>query len=214
MLTKAGGGAQLVSLFNQVFRYARRQGAVVVVAAGNEATDLDHDAIPNASGDMQRYPSLYAAYCDAQHVICVSAVGPETRTGPADVPAYYTNFGRSAIAVAAPGGNASNTLSAWPWGTGNVSWIWSMCPVNYLPNPATPAVRPCASGGAVNALIGTSQAAPHVAGLAALLVAEMGKDKPAQIKTRIQQSADDLGQPGTDPYFGKGRINVARALGL
>ncbi len=27
-------------------------------------------------------------------------------------------------------------------------------------------------------------------------------------------SADDLGEPGTDPYYGKGRINVARALGV
>jgi subtilisin family serine protease len=63
-------------------------------------------------------------------------------------------------------------------------------------------------------MVGTSQAAPHVAGLAALLVAEMGKDKPAQIKARIQQSAVDAGQTGTDPYFGKGRIDVARALGL
>jgi subtilisin family serine protease len=66
----------------------------------------------------------------------------------------------------------------------------------------------------VNATIGTSQAAPHVAGLAALLVAEMGKDRPVQIKARIQQSALDLGQPGTDPYFGKGRIDVASALAL
>ncbi len=213
MFTRAGNG-QLIRLFNQVFSYAKRQGVVVVVAAGNESTDLDRNLIPDENGELQRVPGLYAAYCDAQHVICVSATGPETFGGSPDVPAYYTNFGRSAINVAAPGGNASNTLSVWPWGTDNVSWVWSMCPKNLLINPATPSVRPCASGGSVNALIGTSQAAPHVAGLAALLVAELGKDNPAQVKARIQQSADDLGQPGTDPYFGKGRINVARALGL
>jgi subtilisin family serine protease len=212
--TKAGGGGQLISLFNQVLSYANRQGVVIVVAAGNESTDLDHNLVPNAAGEMQRYPSLYAAFCDATHVICVSATGPETFGGSADVPAYYTNFGRSAVTVAGPGGNASNTVSAWPWGAGNVSWVWSMCPKNLLPNPATPGYRPCASGGVVNAMIGTSQAAPHVAGLAALLVAEMGKDKPAQIKARIQQSAIDAGQTGTDPYFGKGRIDVAGALGL
>lgn len=212
--TKAGGGGQLISLFNQVLGYANRQGAVIVVAAGNESTDLDHNMVPNAAGEMERYPSLYAAFCDATHVICVSATGPETSGGNVDVPSYYTNFGRSAVSVAGPGGNAATTASAWPWGTGNVSWVWSMCPKNLLVNPATPANRPCASGGVVNAMIGTSQAAPHVAGLAALLVAEMGKDKPAQVKARIQQSAVDLGQSGTDPYFGKGRIDVARALGL
>ena len=61
---------------------------------------------------------------------------------------------------------------------------------------------------------GTSFAAPTVAGLAALLVAQLGHGKPALIRERILQTADDLGQPGTDPYYGKGRINVARALGL
>jgi subtilisin family serine protease len=211
---KAGGNGQLVSLFNQVFSYARRQGVVVVVAAGNESTDLDHSLVPDATGALQKFPSFYAAYCDAQNVICVSATGPETATGTPDVAAYYTNYGRSAITVAAPGGTVGTTSTVWPWGAGAVSWVWSMCPKNLLVNPATPSVRPCASGGTVNALIGTSQAAPHVSGLAALLVAELGKDNPAQIKARIQQTADDVGQPGTDPYFGKGRINVARALGL
>jgi subtilisin family serine protease len=56
-------------------------------------------------------------------------------------------------------------------------------------------------------------AAPHVAGLSALLVEDLGRS-PAQIRARIQQSADDLGQPGTDPFYGKGRVNAARALGL
>jgi subtilisin family serine protease len=53
-----------------------------------------------------------------------------------------------------------------------------------------------------------------VAGLAALLVARHGKGNPALIRARIVESADDLGEPGTDPYYGKGRINIARALGV
>lgn len=51
-------------------------------------------------------------------------------------------------------------------------------------------------------------------GLAALLVARDGRGKPAQVPAAIQQSADDLGQPGTDPAYSKGRINVALAMGL
>ncbi|HEX2187303.1 MAG TPA: S8 family serine peptidase [Longimicrobiaceae bacterium] len=210
---KAGGGGSLVSLINRVFSYANRKGAVIVVAAGNDSVDLDHDLFPTPAGTVH-YPSLYVTYCDAPNVVCVSATGPQTATGNLDVPAYYTNFGRSAITVAAPGGNAGTTVSNWPWGPHVVSYVWSMCPVNYLISPATPGVRPCASGGNVNGYAGTSQAAPHVAGLAALLVAEMGKGNPAQVKARIAQSADDLGAPGTDPFYGKGRINVARALGL
>ena len=60
-------------------------------------------------------------------------------------------------------------------------------------------------------LSGTSMAAPHVSALAALLVEEYGRN-PARIKAAIQSTADDLGQPGTDPYYGKGRINVWNAV--
>src|SRR5207248_1186048 len=61
--------------------------------------------------------------------------------------------------------------------------------------------------------------APHVicvsaTGPAALLVAQLGHGKPGRIRSRILHSADDLGAPGKDPYYGWGRINIARALGL
>ncbi|MEM6336663.1 MAG: S8 family serine peptidase [Bacteroidota bacterium] len=65
---------------------------------------------------------------------------------------------------------------------------------------------------------GTSQASPHVAGLAALLKALDPQLTPNQIADRIRQTADDgVGDaaedaPGFDPYYGYGRINAARAL--
>ena len=71
----------------------------------------------------------------------------------------------------------------------------------------------CASGLGVLSATGTSMAAPHVSGLAALLVAE-GVQTPAAIAQRITDSADDLGPKGKDDGYGHGRINVARALGL
>lgn len=61
---------------------------------------------------------------------------------------------------------------------------------------------------------GTSFAAPHVAGLAALLMSQLGHGKFAQAQAAIENSADDLGKPGVDPFYGKGRINVARTLGI
>ena len=56
-------------------------------------------------------------------------------------------------------------------------------------------------------------AAPHVSGLAALVIEDVGNN-PGRVKTIIQNAADDLGSTGTDPYFGKGRINVATAVGV
>jgi hypothetical protein len=56
-------------------------------------------------------------------------------------------------------------------------------------------------------------AAPHVAGLAALLVEKYGRN-PALVSAAVKAAAEDLGQVGTDPFCGRGRVNVARALGL
>lgn len=213
---KSGNG-QTISTINRAFNYARKKGMVVVVAAGNSGIDLQHNG------------NAYSTYCDAPHVICVSSVGPRLATTTPDDPAYYTNFGKNSVDIAAPGGNgdAANgfTRSRWPWSapapaplTANDSrsWVWSFCAKHMLViQRAANGVdgnlffAGCQSGNFLTGYVGTSQASPHVAGLAALLVAEHGRGNPAQIKQAIQHSADLI-----NPALGRGRINVARALGL
>jgi thermitase len=61
---------------------------------------------------------------------------------------------------------------------------------------------------------GTSQAAPHVAGLAALVWAKYPGYTAAQVWSRITSTAVDLGATGVDTSFGAGRIDVRQALGL
>jgi subtilisin family serine protease len=201
------GNRQFINVIKRVMDYARRKGMLVVVAAGNAATDLDHN------GDE------FDAYCDLQHVMCVSAVGPTTPTGNPDLLAFYSNFGR-AVDVAGPGGNAGNTLSNWPWspffGPDNVSWVWNVCSKTLIivPDDGTPPFMPCTSGGNLDGFIGTSQAAPHVTGLAASMIAQYGKNIPTIIRVLMEASADDLGRRGKDPIYGWGRINAARALGV
>ncbi len=55
-------------------------------------------------------------------------------------------------------------------------------------------------------------AAPHVAGVAALLMAHMPALSVAQVRTCLLRSATDLGSPGWDAETGWGRLNAARAL--
>ena len=208
--TKAGNG-RFVGLLNKVFNYARSKGVTVVVSAGNSAADLDHDG------------NTYWTFCNTPSVICVAATGPTSdanatspnpnlvRNGPwtnIDAPAYYTNFGRSAINVAAPGGNSSfGPPLAAP--AGRDVFVWAAC-------SQTSRLRQLLGCSAAPLFIvgaqGTSMAAPHVAGTAALLVSIIGRN-PAQIKARIQQSADHVAGNGTTPFYGKGRLNVARAVG-
>src|SRR5438128_6147879 len=185
----------IVAAFERAVNYAFRKGALLVSVPFNDAADLDHN------GDLVRLP------CEAANAICVAATGPTGAAGVngpwqnVDAPAWYTAFGRSAVGVAAPAG-------AGPPPTVNV---WLPCTTT----PSQTTGRPdCRAGLAITHSRGTSFAAPHVAGLAALLVAQLGHGNPALIRARILQSADDLGKPGVDPYYGKGRINVARALGV
>jgi subtilisin family serine protease len=185
-----------VAAWERAVNYAFRKGALVVSVAFNDAADLDHN------GNIVRMP------CEAANAICVSATGPTGAAGingpwvDVDAIAPYSAFGRSAVSVAAPGGAGE---------VGQFRRFWSLCTTTPSATTGAPACRahqPVAQGA------GTSFAAPTVAGLAALLVAQLGHGNPALIRARILQSADDLGQPGTDPYYGKGRINIARALGL
>ncbi|HEX2079935.1 MAG TPA: S8 family serine peptidase [Longimicrobium sp.] len=184
----AGGtGPSFLAIINNTFNYAHRKGTTVVVSAGNSAFDMDHDG------------NSFKAYCSAPTVICVSATGPTGSggiNGPffnVDALAPYSNYGRSAINVAAPGGAQRS--------------VWAACSTFSLLLPV------CRTGVFVVGLNGTSMAAPHTTGTAALIAEDVGRD-PAQVRARLQQSADDLGEPGTDPKYGKGRINTARAAGV
>jgi subtilisin family serine protease len=56
-------------------------------------------------------------------------------------------------------------------------------------------------------------AAPHATGVAALIIGKNGGDmKPAQVEAALKRTADDLGKPGNDDYYGAGRVNAYRAV--
>jgi hypothetical protein len=199
----------LVAAINRATSYAYRKGAVIIAAAGNSMppvlpTDFDHDQ------DGFKF-------CNAVHVLCVSATAPTSaagREGPWanwDDAAPYSFYGRSTINVAGPGGGPIGTRIA-------ATAVPLAC--SHWSHKFSDGLGRCSKGTAfwgndpVWYSTGTSFGAAATSGLAALLVSMMGHGQPSQIRAVIEKSADDLGQPGTDPYYGKGRINVARAIEL
>jgi lantibiotic leader peptide-processing serine protease len=194
----------LVSAVIRAINYAHRKGAVLVTAAGNTGAALN---VPGGPGDFDQDEDRFAL-CGAPHVICAAATGPTSAsslTGPwqnIDAITPYSNFGVSAIDVAAPGGTG-------PPGAAPAVGIWVLCSQTAI----VAGRSPCRAGeNLIMSSTGTSWSGAMTSGLAALLVSAVGKGRPDQIRAIIEQSADDLGARGTDARYGKGRINVARAL--
>jgi lantibiotic leader peptide-processing serine protease len=177
--------------------YAHDKGALLVAAAGNASQDLD------ATPDRFRF-------CMAAYVICVSATGP---ADPADVsppawdaPADYTNFG-NAIDVAGPGGTGTFPTQVVP--------VWLDCSrVTLVTSPAQAPSQCRNEPHLIWASTGTSFGAGATSGLLALLVDLVGKNRPDQVEEVLRASADDLGEPGKDRFYGDGRINVENAIDL
>ena len=140
--------------------------------------------------DLQHDANYISVPCEVGVQMCVSS------TGVTDTKASYSNYGTDAISVAAPGGDFDR-------------FVLGPCSSHSV----NPALAACKTRNRYLNVIGTSQAAPHVSGLGAYLDSQFGGTLTAsQMITSIQQHADDLGKPGADEFYGKGRINVVATV--
>lgn len=188
--TSAEDVAELVTAMSRVTSYAYHKGTTIIASAGNDAIDFDHTD-----------PILIDLPAMLPFVLGVSATAPVgwaiDPTVSLDNLSSYSNYGSVIVDFAAPGGDfmyPGNELCVVS-GVTRPCWVFDM-------------VFSTISGGWGWAA-GTSMAAPHASGVAALMIGALGGSaKPWDVTAYMWAAANDIGAPGDDPLFGHGRVNV------
>ncbi|GAA3184362.1 S8 family peptidase [Nonomuraea roseoviolacea] len=174
----------IITGMQRALDYARKRGVTLVSALGNGATDLGK---PKLDKDSPGYPrgdekirkvdnSCLNVPAESKGVISISSVGPSGRK------AIYSDYGTEQTDLAAPGGDTLDGK-----GTSATRGILAAAPEAALraagkldgsgkPKTAE-VVRDCSKGvcSYYQYMEGTSMAAPHATGVAALLVSRFGK---------------------------------------
>ena len=172
--------------------YAIDQGADVINLSlgGNNFSNLQQEALKEAQ--EAEITVVAATGNDGQEGVYYPAAFSETiAVGAADSRnqvTAYSNYGPE-VDLLAPGGGFGDTIYS-TWG--------------YFENGQT--VSDYAG------LVGTSMAAPHVSGTAALLVAQ-GMDSPDEIKERLIETTQTIND-GSSKYYGHGLLDAANALSV
>ena len=196
----------LIKAVKRSVRYALKSGVSVVASAGNSNIDL---ANPPLGNECIRLPS------ELPGVIAVTA------TALSGEKASYSNFGVGFTDVAAPGGDAvpappaGFVLSTWPAAIQVPRLMRDLA----APGPAY-----------YRFMAGSSMAAAHVSGVAALIISHYGDlrspsnatMRPGRVEAYLQQTATEVACPpdpsacqgdlGYNGFYGHGIVDALAAL--
>jgi len=195
---------------------ATGSGYVSDVVAGIQwSVDNGMQAISMSLGTGTDYDALHAA-CDAAYeaeIVVVAAAGNDyrrrgrTEFDTVDYPARYD----SVIAVGAT--DDTDTKASWS-STGTTLELAAPGVSIYSTLPTYEVTLSADYGYDYGTLSGTSMSCPHVAGTAALAMVSEPTFTNVEVRLRLQATADDLGDPGWDTWYGYGLVDADEAAPL
>ncbi|MCQ6963594.1 S8 family peptidase [Methanolobus chelungpuianus] len=177
-----------------------------IIAGINWAVDNNADVITMSLGGTSSSSTLQSA-CDNAYSKGVVLVGAAGNSGGSVIyPAAYS----SVIAVSAV--DSTNAKTSWSCYGPQIEFA--------APGVSIKSTMP---GGLYGFKSGTSMATPHVTGAVALLMStdaagtsydanKNGNWDPAEVRSRLQKTATDLGATGKDDYYGYGLVNAYAAV--
>ncbi|CAM4129706.1 hypothetical protein BOTU111921_13155 [Bordetella tumbae] len=220
----AGGDDEEDRLFAEAWDEMLDQGVRIVnnswawpdIPITDEPADYWRASQPNLIAAARRAVSAGA--------LMIFAAGNESGSSPespAGLPYYFRDLESGWLAVAAlsPDGmpswsNRCGVAMDWCLSApgGGEGWVWDASVEDLTYVGESDDIFMARAGGGYTTAAGTSFAAPHVTGAAALVAQRFPYLTMAQVRQVLLGTAADVGDPGVDEVYGYGVLDVGKAV--
>jgi subtilisin family serine protease len=222
----------IIAAISDAARYAQQRGVVLVAAEGNEGIDLNHPVTDEISPDFPPGAAVSRPVNNSCVVLPTEIPGVVvvTATGAQNLLAWYSSYG-NITDVTAPGGSRFQTPAP-DTSRGRVLSTYSATASDLAAEAALGRLVQDADGNYYAWLNGTSMAAPHAAGVAALIRSAHPSMSVGAVVAMLRNTATGMGCPaeldpgvdffgapvqhcaggaGSNNFYGKGLVNALAA---
>ena len=222
----------IVQAISKAARYAEQRGVVLVAAAGNDGINLNHPTVDEISPDYPPGAAVTRPVNNSCVVLPTELPGVivVTATGAQNLLSWYSTYG-NLTDVTAPGGSRFQTPT-FDSARGRVLAPYSSTASDLALEASLGRLVVDQNGNFYAWLNGTSMAAPHVAGVVALIRARYPSMPQDAVVAMVRNTATGMGCPpaldpgvdffgapvqicqggvGSNNFYGKGLVNAQAA---